>query len=456
MNAKGFAWCCLIVLAGLSLPSICPAQTPPPGAAPPAIKLTDALTRARQYAGQIQSANLAVLQAREDTAQARAARLPSLSALNQFLYTEGNGTPSGVFVANDGVHIYNEQAVLHQELLAVARNGEVRRASAAEALARAKVEVAARGLNATIVQDYYAIVSAQRHLANGQISVREAERFLAITQDLEKGGESAHADVIKAQIDLEQRRRDLREAEAAIEKAKISLGVLIFPNFSSSFEVIDDLAPSAALPELDEARSQAAASNPDLKSAQASLLQSGYDISVARYGYLPSLGIDFFYGIDANQFAVRTNYPTQATGRSTLPDTEVDGRKNLGYAAAVTLNVPLWNWGATHSKVKQAEEKREQAQLDLALTRRTLASAVASMYAEARAAQSQLDSLRNSVDLAAESLRLTVLRYQAGEAVALEVSDAQSTVTTARNAYDDGQARYQVALDNLKILTGTL
>src|SRR5208283_1128954 len=204
MNAKGLAWWCPFVLAGLNLPSITQAQTPQPGAAPPAITLADALTRARQYAGQIQSANLAVLQAREDTAQARAARLPSLSALNQFLYTEGNGTPSGVFVANDGVHVYNEQAVLHQELLAVARNAEVRRASAAEALARAKVEVAARGLNATVVQDYYAIVSAQRHFANGQISVREAERFVAITQNLEKGGESAHADVIKAQIDLEQ------------------------------------------------------------------------------------------------------------------------------------------------------------------------------------------------------------------------------------------------------------
>jgi outer membrane protein TolC len=455
MNSKGFAWCCSLAVAGLSLPSNCQAQTPQPGAAPPAIKLAEALTRAGQYAGQIQSANLAVLQAHEDAVQARAARLPSLSALNQFIYTEGNGTPSGVYVANDGVHVYNEQAVLHQELLAVTRHGEVRRASAAEALARAKVEVAARGLDATVVGDYYGIVSAQRHFANARASLQEAERFVAITRDLEKAGESAHADVVKAQIDLEQRRRDLREAEAAIEKAKIALGVLIFPDFSSNFEVVDDLNPAATLPELAEARAQATASNPDLKGAQASLLESGYDISVARYGYLPSLSVDFFYGIDANQFAVRTNYATQATGRSTLPDYELNGRKNLGYSAAITLNVPLWNWGATHSKVKQAEEKREQAQLDLALTRRTLSSAVASMYAEARAAQSQLDSLRNSVDLATESLRLTVLRYQAGEAVALEVSDAQATVTTARNAYDDGLARYQVALDNLKILTGT-
>ena len=79
-------------------------------AQPPSITLQEAITRARQYGGQIQSANLAVLLAKEDSAQARAGRLPTLNAFNQFIYTEGNGTPSGVFVANDGVHIYNEQA----------------------------------------------------------------------------------------------------------------------------------------------------------------------------------------------------------------------------------------------------------------------------------------------------------------------------------------------------------
>ena len=117
------------------------------------------------------SANLAVLQAKEDTAQARAGRLPSVNAFNQFIYTEGNGTPSGVFVANDGVHVYNEQAVVHEELLSLVRHGELNRALAAEAVARAKVDVAARGLNATVIQDYYAIVGAQRKPANAQTSL---------------------------------------------------------------------------------------------------------------------------------------------------------------------------------------------------------------------------------------------------------------------------------------------
>src|SRR5437868_9290758 len=216
MNRRMVAMCAgLSFLAGI-MPGQQTALAPPAAApAPTVITLPDALARARQYGGQIQTANFAVLQAREDTMQARAARLPSVNAFNQFIYTEGNGTPCGVFVANDGVHIYNEQAVVHEELLAFVRRGEVNRALAAEAVARARVEVAARGLNATVIQNYYAIVSAQRRLANTLTSVRESERFLDISQKQERGGEVAHADVIKAQIDLAQRRRDQAEAQAA-------------------------------------------------------------------------------------------------------------------------------------------------------------------------------------------------------------------------------------------------
>src|SRR6266446_10361014 len=150
----------LLFCAGAAL-----SQTPAP---PQTINLQDALARARQYGGQIQSANLAALLAREDRVQARAATLPSVNAFNQFIYTEPNGTPSGVFVANDGPHVYNEQAILHQELLSLIRRGEINRAAAAEAVARAKVDVAVRGLNGTVIQDYYAIVSAQRRFANLQ------------------------------------------------------------------------------------------------------------------------------------------------------------------------------------------------------------------------------------------------------------------------------------------------
>jgi outer membrane protein TolC len=100
--------------------------------------------------------------------------------------------------------------------------------------------------------------------------------------------------------------------------------------------------------------------------------------------------------------------------------------------------------------------QRKQAQLDLLTAQRQLQANLNTFYLEAQTARAQLDSLRSSVDLSVESLRLTLLRYQGGEATALEVVDAQSTLAQARNAYDDGLTRYRVALAGLQTLTGTI
>jgi outer membrane protein TolC len=118
------------------------------------------------------------------------------------------------------------------------------------------------------------------------------------------------------------------------------------------------------------------------------------------------------------------------------------------------LTVPIWTWGAARSRVKQAEFKLQQAKNDLTYTQRNLLAELESFYREAAMARDQLASLRESVDLAKQSLDLTTLRYQAGEVSVLEVVDAQTSARDARNALDDGLARYRTAIGNLQTLTG--
>ena len=123
-------------------------------------------------------------------------------------------------------------------------------------------------------------------------------------------------------------------------------------------------------------------------------------------------------------------------------------------SAAATLQLPEWNWGANRSKVKQADLRRQQARVELSFTQRQLLAKLQTLYDEAQISRAELDSLSQSAELAADSSRLTTLRYQAGEATVLEVVDGQNTLTQARNAFNDGQARFRVAMANLQTLTG--
>lgn len=428
-----------LLLCSLPIAVFAQETSPSSTQAPLTLTLQDALNHARTNSVQFQAALTDQGIAREDKVQARAALLPSVTYNNSLIYTEPNGTPAGVFVAANSVHEYLSQGDVHQ-VIGYTNYADYRRARALEAVARAKAEVAKRGLVVTVVQGYYGLIAAQRKYANVQQAATEAQNFLDLSKKLENGGEVAHSDVIKAQLQSNDRQRDLREAQLAMDKSRLDLAVLLFPDFNLNFTVVDDTQLAPPLMAFDDFVKAAQGRNPDLRASTEGFRAAKFELASAQSAYFPTLTLDYFYGIDAPHFAKR----------------EPNGTRNLGYSVAATLNIPVWNWGATHSKVVQADLRRKQAQRELSQAQRKLQADIRSLYAEAEAARSELDLLKNSADLAAESLRLTTLRYQGGEATVLEVVDAQNTLTQARNAYSDGEVRARTALANLQTLTGTM
>ena len=116
-------------------------------------------------------------------------------------------------MTNDGVHVYREWAVVHQDFMAALTKTGPQRAAAAETLAQARAEITRRALAVTVTKSYYALLTGQRKYATAQRAQAEAARFLDISEKLENGGEVAHADVIKARIQAQQQQRDLQEAQ---------------------------------------------------------------------------------------------------------------------------------------------------------------------------------------------------------------------------------------------------
>jgi outer membrane protein TolC len=401
------------------------------------ITLADAIQRAKANAPQFHAALTEAGLAREDRVQARAALLPDVGYTTGAIYTEPNGTLSGRFISANAVHEYISQGAVH-EGIGLSSIADYRRARAVEALANAKAEIATRGLVVTVVQSFYGAIAAKRKITNAQQAADEAQHFLKISEQLEHGGEVAHSDVVKARLEANDRNRDLQESTLAEEKARLALAVLIFPNFTRDYQIEDDLSVAPSLPDLSEAQDLASRNNPELKAAVAAMRASEQEVTSAIGEHLPSLSMNYFYGIDATQYATKT-----------------DGINNLGYQVSATLNLPIWNWGATQSRVKQAQLRRDQSKLELNTAQRQAIADLQTLYSEAQLARNQLTLLHQSVDLAQESLRLAAIRYQGGEATILEAVDAQNVLTQARNNFDDGQVRYRVAIANLQTLTGS-
>lgn len=416
-----------------------------------AVTLQDAIARAKTNEPTFAAAVAANKVAALDHSLARSALLPGVVYHNQYLYTQpahgpvqsANASASSTtsvprFIANNSVHEYTSQGVV-TETIGAQQVTAVARASAAASVASAELEIARRGLVVTVVGLYYGALAADHKMAVAQRALQEASSFTELTQHREDAREAAHADVVKAQLQQHQREREFADAKLQSEKARLDLAVLLFSDPHQAYALMDFATP-AQLPTRQEVETAASQNNAELKSALASMHAANLDVTAARAAYLPDLGLNFNYGIDAPEFAVHGP----------------DGTRNLGYSATATLDIPVWDWFATHDRVKQKTAMRDSVRVTLTATQRRLVAQLDEFYAEATVARDQLQSLDQSAETAREGLRLVRLRYSAGEATVLEVVDAQNSLVTAEGAREDGILRYQTALANLQILTGTM
>jgi outer membrane protein TolC len=437
---------------GQSSPASTQAQA---ASGPVVITLDEAIKRAQANEPAYVSAVAAGRSAALDRSIARAGLLPSARVLSQDIYVQPNGILTQGDAGQPNVSLprfvsadarpweYIAQGVA-EENLSLAGAAALRRADAEAAMAAAEAEIARRGLVGTVTVLFYGSMAADHKLKVAEDAQREAADFTKQTDEREQAREAAHADVVKAQLVEQQRDRDLIDARVAAEKARLELGVLLFadPRTPYLLSARQDAAPLASREDVEQA---AAKNNPELKSAVATLAASNADVQAAWGALLPSVALNVTYGIDANQFAV--NGPLNPDGTRA---------RNLGYSTSFTVNLPVWDWLANEHKVKQSEIRHDVSKVALTNAQRRLIAQFDETYSEAQAAHDQLDSLDASVATAAESLRLTKLRYTGGEATVLEVVDAQTAYIAAENAREDGRVRYESARAALAALAGTM
>ena len=428
-------------------------QSEQAAAQPPAvITLEEAIHRAQSSEANYAAAVAEGRSARLDRNIAYAGLLPSVTYNNSVLYTEpqrpysksssapGSSEPTPIYIANNAPREYVSQGTV-SETIGLASMASAQRAAALAAQAAAEQEIARRGLVLAVVSLFYGSLAADHKLVVAERAGQEAGDFTKLTGQREQARESAHADVVKAQLEELSRERELGDARVAAQKARLELGVLLFPDPRTPYTLsAPDAAPVLASREdIDTAASK---NNAELKSAIEALRASNADVLAARAAYLPELGLEYTYGIDAPQFATTGPGPDHAN--------------NLGYSATVTLNIPIWDWLNTERRVKQSEIRRQSTQVAMTAKQRQLIAKLEEAYSEAAMARDQLASLDLSVNTAAESLRLSKLAYRGGEANVLEVVDAQGAYVAAQNAREDGRVRYETALADLQALTGTM
>src|SRR2546423_3791434 len=439
--------CCFATCARAQTTSPSPepqsVTSPPSNSNTSALSLGEALRLASVVASDYQIAILNEKVAAEDIKQAQAAFLPKVSAPLSYIYTSpALGLPPGEprapsYIANNAIGEY--EALLNASgTLDVAGKlrAELRKDRALLAAAHAGTEVARRALAQAVIEAYYglALATAQRVAAEGNLAA--AEEFERITALLLSGGEVAPVDLTRAQLQTIERRDELERARVNEEVAAGSLRVLVGYDFERPIATTELALALPTDSEYQQFKAAEVTRRPEFTQLEQQLRAARQEIKIARADRLPSL-----------TYSINGGFDTDSLRGSRW-------KAHAGVSAAVSLTIPIFDWGVTRSKERQANLRVQVAENERVIAVKGFTQQFYAARAQAANAAARIALAREGVTKAQDNLSASIARYRAGEAQIVEVTDAQTTLVAQRTALYQAIFDYQIALARLKQATG--
>jgi outer membrane protein TolC len=280
-------------------------------------------------------------------------------------------------------------------------------------------------LRQSVRQAYYTILGDKAQLTVSQDTVRNAQATLKNAQEKLTAGTLARYDVLQYETQLSQAQSDLITAENNLEVAKENFNDVLARPIDTPFEVKDvDVLPTVTR-DVKDLTDAALTHRPDVLALQSTIESFKYSAKAAEASQDPSLSLSAQH--------IRLFYP---------------GTVNTGFyenSASLNLNIPIFDSGITRAKVKEIHQQEVQSRIQLDQLKLSISLEVRQDLSNLESAQAKLDVANKQVAQAAEAYRLAVVRANAGESTTLDVTNAQTQLTTAKTGLVN--ARYAYLID---------
>ncbi|MGD2121115.1 MAG: TolC family protein [Gemmatimonadota bacterium] len=307
------------------------------------------------------------------------------------------------------------------------------RAAAQDQMEEAEAEIVlqVRGayLTASLAQRLYRIAVESR---------RVAEDHFQQVEDFYEAGTASQFDLLRAQVDLENRDPVVTQAENGATLALLELKRLVNISASRPLRLVTEVQPT--LSQVNEAQlKRMILERPALSAAQEAVSMRQEAIKIARGDRLPTVALQGTMGFQG--------FPDNA-----LPPGFDQWRKD--WSVALTLSVPIFDGFRTRGQVDQAQADLKVAQLEESQLKEALELQLEAALAEYRSVRAQIEARRQTVLLAEETLELADTRFANGLSTQLEVSDAALLLDQARVNEVQALYDYVQVLAQLERLSG--
>lgn len=301
--------------------------------------------------------------------------------------------------------------------------------------AGASYEEALQTAKLTAISDYYTLIMYRNFVDVAQQSVRDYDGHVTNVQAQYNVGLVASSDVLASRTNLADAQTTLITRQNSADVAETDLNIVIGYPVSTSIETADK--EMRYLPynvTLEQAKAYALLHRATLVKSAMDVKSAEESVKQAKAGYLPTVSL--------------------TAGKNYASDDNYRGTSNNGWSVGANASLDIWDGGSTRNTIKVREAQLESAkEANLAAVDGVLYD-VQSAYLNLRAAEQTISSTKVAVEEGQESFRIASLRYRAGVGSNLDVLDAETSLTTARNNYVQALYNYNIYVATLEQAVG--
>jgi outer membrane protein len=400
--------------------------------------LTQCLDRAKAFSLKSRTAELALRASALSRDELDKSRLPQVKFGSELSYAPSSGTFGYDPAITDGGQIGGRIGVEQSIYDGGARNLKSGQLGVEhDALEIEKIRTV-RDLTFAVEELFIEALRAQRAIQLQDQSVVQLRDYLDLVQRLSKGGGASYTDVLKTQVQLQSAQRSRQKAQESLSTASYGLAELMGCALDTTFTLAGTLESLIqkdehvlALPSISQ--------NLDITLAEFNVHKSTFDIDLAKSEWHPTISA----AADAGVLTSFDNLRLASADRAGV----------YGYTIGLTLEVPLFNWGATDLRVQQKQLATEGLMLQLNEVARSVNTEYRKTRLQVRRAEEALQSIQASLKSAEENYVLTKAKYASGGVLSLEVLSAQQMLTDLRLEELETTADVQLLYAKLEQIT---
>ena len=280
-----------------------------------------------------------------------------------------------------------------------------------------------------ILYDQEISAVAHRQVAIDSMQVARLEAFV-------ENGKASEAELSRQKATMANSQLTATQADNNTRLAVLTLTQLLELTTPEGFQIVspteDELMHiadlSLTLP--DQIYQEALSVKPEIRSQELRLKGAEHSINIAKAGHYPKL--NFSAGLGTNYYTT-SGFPSNSFGEQV--------KNNFSQFIGLNLSIPIFDRFSVRNSVRSAKVDRENRQLTLDNTKKTLYKEIQQVYYNALNAQAKESSSRQALISSKDAFELTQAKYENGKANITEFNEAKNTYLKSES--DLVQARYE-------------